>query len=829
MKLIKDKYKKKNYIKLNKNNTGSSLIIVLIMTTFVLILASSISSIVMLNLRMKKTKLNSKTVFYNSEEAVDEIYLTVSKLAMESFNSAYTDELSRYSNSRNLSSQDSDYDNTTANLYFRKNFTIRLLANLGLINETKKNSLLSSIYLEDDSFNLLLGDFDVTKKEELISKFKSYLETSTNGNLDIVDISEVSLNKEVENLTDNSAINVSIDKYILKINDINISYISSAGYYSNITIDLDIAFPPTLLSLVDNEYEATTNFSKYALIANTGLIINNKLNLYGSAYAGGESGISLSKDSVFNYYGNQDGNLISATNIFISGASFNIYSGRVWSENIFTKLYPSKLNLATNASLYLKDDLQLEADNSKAVINGNLYGYGYVSVAGSSHVNSSSMIINSNESSIEVGPYANVLLSGNAFIGYNGLESPYSTGFSYAGYGDQESYLVPSRYISSKINPVPLVNSSDYNTAGNTGTVNYKEKAVSVAIDESFFAYAFLDEENPYLLKLISNGEGGGSAYYYLNFKSQSLKAIYAKLIESDEAFESFKNNSSYYNSSNNQKKEEYEEIRQALHDSLVINASTTASSISIDANANVEALSDTIYEDYQLAIESNRDSIDFDFSNYLTKYNNYAIRYNILHKILLPIDGVDTRMLTTSDIGSLDVVDVSGYSEDVFNNFISTDGFNKYITNRAVSAHNYGVIAGPDYMLVAIDNEGTNSEAVVIDSSLSNSDYSDGKLKLSKGIVIASGDVIVKSDFTGLIMAKGQIYIEGDVNIYSLSEEEILNMIEADSGIVNATGSSLYPFKSIFLYGYDASLDGDIDNTSLDYKDFVEIKNWRN
>ena len=83
MKLIKDKYKKKNYIKLNKNNTGSTLIIVLIMTSFVLILASSISSIVMLNLRMKKTKLNSKTVFYNSEEAVDEIYLTVSKLAME--------------------------------------------------------------------------------------------------------------------------------------------------------------------------------------------------------------------------------------------------------------------------------------------------------------------------------------------------------------------------------------------------------------------------------------------------------------------------------------------------------------------------------------------------------------------------------------------------------------------------------------------------------------------------------------------------------------------------------------------------------------------------
>ena len=81
--------RKKSKINLKMNKAGSTLIIVLIMCSFILILASSVTSVVMLNLRMKKTKLNSKSSFYSSEEAVDEIYLSLSKTAMESFNMAY--------------------------------------------------------------------------------------------------------------------------------------------------------------------------------------------------------------------------------------------------------------------------------------------------------------------------------------------------------------------------------------------------------------------------------------------------------------------------------------------------------------------------------------------------------------------------------------------------------------------------------------------------------------------------------------------------------------------------------------------------------------------
>lgn len=821
--------RKKSKINLKMNKAGSTLIIVLIMCSFILILASSVTSVVMLNLRMKKTKLNSKSSFYTSEEAVDEIYLSLSKTAMESFNMAYIDELRRYSDNLNQARTDASFTNASANSLFRKNYTIRLLEKLGIITETNRDNYLSDIYLSANSFDSLFGEFDVDKKENLIETLKSFLETNTEGKLDVKDILSLSLTKENETLTDFSGLNVSLDNYTLKIKDITISYMTSAGYYSDITIDFDISFPSELLDLVDTNLIATTNFSKYALIGNTGIINTGSTNLYASAYGGGETGITVDNNASLNFRGGENSNLISGSDINIKGGSFNLLSGRLWGENIFTKNNPSSLTIASNASAYLKDDLQLEADKSTATINGNLYGYGYVTANGASHLYSSSMIINSNESNIYINANANVLLSGNAYIGYNGLESPYATGFSYAGYGNQESYLVPSRYISSKVNPVPLITATDYNTAGNTGVINYKGKETTITIDESFFAYAFLNSDKPYELKLISNGDSTGSAYYYLNFKNVALKAVYAKLIESDEAFDAFKENSSYYQGLSNSKKEEYEEIRDALHDSLRVNASSTASNIYLSDYANMTALSDSIYDSYLRAVNTGSTTIDFNYDDYLAKYNNYSIRYNILHKILLPIEDVDTRLLTSADIGSEEVMDVAAYSDNVFNNFISSEGFRKYIQNRAVAAHNYGVISEDDYMLVAIDNEGASKNAVIVDSSLANSSYSQGKLKMSKGIIIASGDVTVRSDFTGLIMAKGTIRLEGNVNIYPLTESQIMNMIEADDGVTNGAGSGLYPFKSIFLYGYEAEDEDSLNSTDLEYTDLVEIKNWRN
>jgi hypothetical protein len=101
-------------------------------------------------------------------------------------------------------------------------------------------------------------------------------------------------------------------------------------------------------------------------------------------------------------------------------------------------------------------------------------------------------------------------------------------------------------------------------------------------------------------------------------------------------------------------------------------------------------------------------------------------------------------------------------------------------------------------------------------------------ELKTSKGVIVATGDVVVRSNFTGVILSKGKITVEGIVRVTSLSESEILNMINSDTGVTTEVIDYAYPFKSIFLYGFEKQNTENKGNPEMSYKDMVEISNWR-
>ena len=827
------------------NNAGSTIIVVLIMCAFIMILATTLTTTVMLNLRMKIAKENEKSTFYTSEEAIDEIYVTLGKIAMESFNAAYIDELTHISLNNQLASNDNSITNIYANERFRKNFMARLLGDLNVLTTSQSQSLIDNVYSGDTEFENYKRALSVAEKENLISCMSTFLETDNSGKLKLKDILNAKINTSTALVTDTTAVNTNIENYSLVMENITVSYLNSMGYYSDITFDISIGFPDKILTFISDSLVGRIDFTNYVLIGNTGIVVagNNDskffsnemispastLNIYGNVYGGGNVGITINKDARLNFYGSDSENIVSGSDININGGSLYLTGGRLWTDNIFTKIYASSINIGSNAKVYAKDDLQLESDNSIVNINGDYYGYGYVAANGASHINSSSLIINSQNSFININSTSNVLLSGNAFITYDNKATPYSTGFSYASFGDQESYLVPSSYISAGINPVPLLSQTIFNNAGNLGVVEYKNVNVVITLDESFFAYSLLDSNTPYVLKIIQDEDNTGNAYYYLNFKNIAMKAIYAKIIEDDGAYENFKNNNSYYLNATSNEKEAFDAIRESANETLKVNSTSTGSDININSGAQITAISDTTYEEYESAINAGITDIEPDYSAYLTKYNNYAIRYNILQKILYQIDNVDTNLLSSEDVGNGDVVDVSGYSNNVFKNFVSESGFNKYIENRGNSSHNYGVINIDDYSLIAIDNSGVNGRAVIIDNTLTNSNLSNGEYKIDKGVVVATGDVVVRSDFTGVIFAKGCITIEGDVVVSSMSESEVINMIEADTGIDNTSGSNLYQYKTIFIYGEEKSSDDSSDDYEISYKEMVKMYNWSN
>jgi len=834
-------------LSLNKklNKKGSTIIMVLIMCSFVMILASAITSTVMLNLRMKMAKSNLKSTFYTAEEAVDEIYVSLGKVSMDSFNAAYVDELTHISANRsiNLDGSISYITNNYANERLRKNYMTRLLSNLSIISDSDREGYLNNIYSEDNSFSELERELNVVEKEKLTNRLRSYLEEDV-GKLDVKELLSASVVVSNEEIEDEYLNRSNIENYYLKITDLTVSYLNKQGYTSEVTIDINIGFPQETVALIENELEGRTNFANYAFIANEGILVSGRddnkvntvnklanpstLNLYGSVYGGGSLGIRVNNGANFNIYGNDSTNVISGKDLVVNGGSVNANGGRIWTNNIFTTLSKSSIYFQANSHIYAKDDLELRANDSNVNINGDYYGYGYVATNGGGHESSSSLIINSNNSKININSSANVLLSGNAYITYNEGAIPYETGFSYASYGDQESYLVPSAYISSKVNPVPLLTEAIYNTAGNTGRVSYEGKNVEVSLDNSFFAYPLLDEEKPFILKVLKSSDGYGSAYYYLNFKNSALKAVYAKLIEDDEAYLNYRARSTYYNNATTMERENYDNHRNSLHDTLNINSASTKSDIFLSPFANMDSISDSTYDLYNNGVNMNGDNISLDYSNYQEKYTNYAIRYNILRKILYPVENPDTLYLKNEDVGKDNVPDVSLYSDNVFLNFVSMEGFRQYIANRGVSAHNYGVNVYGDYMLAAFDNEGVNGKAVVIDSSLSKSNYKGMELKTSKGVIVATGDVVVRSNFTGVILSKGKITVEGNVRVTSLSESEILNMINSDTGVTTEFIDFAYPFKSIFLYGFEKQNTENKGNPEMSYKDMVEISNWR-
>ena len=77
------------------NNNGSTMVIVLIMLSFVMILATVVTSSTIMNLKLKVANKQSAKTFYTSEDAVNEIYVAMGQMSSDCFNSAYQDQVAK--------------------------------------------------------------------------------------------------------------------------------------------------------------------------------------------------------------------------------------------------------------------------------------------------------------------------------------------------------------------------------------------------------------------------------------------------------------------------------------------------------------------------------------------------------------------------------------------------------------------------------------------------------------------------------------------------------------------------------------------------------------
>ncbi len=802
--------------KVKRNNNGSTMVIVLIMLSFIMILATVVTSSTIMNLKMKVADKQSTKTFYTSEDAVNEVYVAMGQVSADCFNKAYQDEIAEVVES--TAAGNMTVDNITCNENLRLNYAHRILNKLGFIKDSDLEGIKHtySDYVskkQEGTFVRAGNTVEGLGVADALNKCIEDTHKDAEGNptLSIESVDNIQVVSKVSSASDK------VFYYTVNINNCLVKYLTEAGYYSYITFDMSMGIPDELVNITDSKKLNLDSFVKYAIIGNKGISVASSSNftLNGNAFAGYKNGFKVNAGGSANING---GNLLATSgNIVVENGMFTAGSdSKIWCENLKTadaaaSSSGSTINVSGSSDTYVKDDLELNGNGSNVSLSGNYYGYGYVSVNGTERLNpSSAIIINSKNSSLNLTGLNKLMVAGRAYVDYlslasngNGVSVPegYDTGESVSFIGDQEIYLVPASLMGGS-NPVML------------------DTAVTVDINENnFFGYKYLgadDGGNLYVKKTINIEGDPVRDFYYLRFKNEESAASYVRAIFDDDEFNGL------LDGKTDDTKKLYKEQREKLKTQMTLNASSMNSVLTVGSG---EVYSKTT----MLSASSSSGKMNLSYVastggasnsyNFKRDYDNLSARFNVLCKTLYEI--TDSGYMTDALVGQM-YPNLSAYSEDVYVNMISDRGFKAYTEGKLGPVNNRLTGGYAGYVLSAYDNGNTGADPLIIsdeDVALSNRrDITYSFRDYNGGIIVASGDVIVKKNFSGSIIAGGTITIEDNVTVNGLSD--ITDIIKTDQKYAEI-------FK-VWNPLEDGNNSGFLDVQNMTYKDMITVANWR-
>jgi type II secretory pathway pseudopilin PulG len=522
----------------------------------------------------------------------------------------------------------------------------------------------------------------------------------------------------------------------LILKNVVVDYTDGDGTYtSSIKTDIkittpDMNFNTSLLGI----YPA---YAEYALIADNKLLVQDsaagKL-INGNIYAG-KDGIVLNNSGTYlEIYAD---NVVTRGNLDVgNAASIKIENAKLWAQNIATTnvaVSASETKIIINGICYIADDLSLNAKKSTITLQGEYYGFGNGDISD----NSSAVIVNAANAVLDFSGLSKLMLAGRAYVATKGLGFSASgttytngenilTGESLAVKGNQVAYLVPKEYMSVGHNPVTWEEYEimrtgtevDYSLPTTSG-INIRDY-VNISGTEKGFSKIFY--QNPITSQNM--------VYYYLDFKSEQKGNEYFK-----KYFEI--HNSSEANYDMNRRIGSYVDSITLSDASLrlVGNLVTynAADGAKIKTNTqNPDALDPSVVNQSQMLKEK------------------YLAMQQKLVDSLVDIDVIDENSLFNS------IIDIDKLKADAQNDPSFTRAEGKDYKVKTITV-------GED-KVVFVDNKDKNTYDITADQS---------------GIVVATGDVLVSADYSGMILSGGIITIYGtDVKINSRSNlTDIFNL----------------------------------------------------
>lgn len=488
------------------NNRGASLIFVIISFVFIATLGTIVISAAVTNVEMKKVHRKSKQTFYSADQALNEIKVSLTEDVAKSVATAYETVLGQFSASES-SAREVLFQGTFLNQMKNK-------LNVNLVNELEVTRF-NQVYLKELKFDPLSGN-----GAKVIS-------TQADGRLRFV---------------------VSPGNYMTITGVKVICY--NNGYVTSISTDLKILYPSS--SLISPMLSVDSKpYVNYSLIANKGIwATTSSHTVTGNVFAGAD-GINISNES--NSLTMQDGTVISAGDITIKDKgklSINASEYEVWANNLVTAQsiktdQPERTTDITIAGkTYVKDDLVMNAFNSKVSLAGEYYGFSHGTTANTN----SAITINMANAFLKMDALTKLSLAGRAYLSFNngsvsydndsdvglttGANNDIQTGESLSVKGSQTAYMLPSNYLAVGHNPVSW---SEYKEYYNNGTPMYHLTDADVmfniqTIPENERKLSdYVDISDPVNLVFYKFGTEANVVYYYLKFKTDKLATTFFK------------------------------------------------------------------------------------------------------------------------------------------------------------------------------------------------------------------------------------------------------------------------------------------------------------
>jgi len=785
-----------NGISKKSNNQGSTLIMVLIIVSFIAVLGTVCTATAMVNYKMKAVDRDSKKAFYTDEQAIDEIYSGLGKLSMEKLNDAYQTEMaSMVKTSDDLLNQNIRTSNQDANKHLRENFTSNMVNEL-----IQDHTNIGKSYIDGNP------SFDSDKVKKFIEKLNTFLEDPTKAKVKSIEI--IKTTKEISDNYPNLAV------YQIEFEKCVVEYKNDKGFFSDVTFNGVVALPDVEIQFTEDQKDMLTSFEDYSLIGNSSIDIagSKTLNINGNMYAGG-SGLNLETGSTMNA---SNSTIVTSKDINLTGATLNTVGGsNIWCTSIIAKtLSKSIINIGTLCNTYVEDDLQIDGDGSDVKVSGAYYGYSYEGDIATlkGHSASSAIIVNGKAAKVDLSNISTLVLGGRAYIDFQpSTAATYMTGESLALKGDQEAYLVPGSLITDTVTNKSATNPYSFS----------KESTTSINITpDNFFGYQYLDASNPYTKVTVSN-----QVYVYLNFSSKVNSASYFKAILNDTVFNqlslSIKSNATVYqayqDTRNYMKSILQMNLGQLLQTSIV-NTSTaqiyTNGSL-MNADFGTKSISDVSSKDYSITdnTSATKDAFAINAMDLSSRYSlitrtlyspsmykttNGAIERdasgNLIRDILHSYDIANDIIINGKDI------DISGMGDDVYANIINSTYLNEH--------NHYSRAYGSNVMYVQKGN-------VIV-----NNDSTNDLAGFTGGVIVASGTVTVEKDFQGLIIAGEKIYINNNVKIDGgISGSTVDAFLKSDA--------EMKKYFNVWNSVKTSAADGSGSISGVTFKDIVKFKNW--